>query len=63
LPDARSQVALEGIGLKDVRTYIQSGQRRSSTAPKAATRLADEIERCIEKKFGFHSKTFSPQCR
>lgn len=49
--------ALEGIGLKDVRTYIQSGNVVFSSA-KAATRLAGEIERCIEKRFGFHSKTF-----
>ena len=49
--------ALEGIGLKDVRTYIQSGNVIFSSA-KSATRLAAEIERCIEKKFGFHSKTF-----
>ena len=49
--------ALEGIGLQDVRTYIQSGNVVFSSA-KGATRLAGEIERCIEKKFGFHSKTF-----
>jgi uncharacterized protein (DUF1697 family) len=49
--------ALEGIGLKDVRTYIQSGNVIFSS-PKAAPRLAGEIERCIEKKFGFHSNTF-----
>ena len=49
--------ALEGIGLKDVRTYIQSGNVVFTSA-KAATRLAGEIERCIEKRFGFHSKTF-----
>jgi uncharacterized protein (DUF1697 family) len=49
--------ALEGIGLKGVRTYIQSGNVVFSSA-KAAARLAGEIERCIEKRFGFHSKTF-----
>ena len=49
--------ALEGIGLKDVRTYIQSGNIVFSGA-KPAARLAIEIEGCIEKKFGFHSKTF-----
>lgn len=49
--------ALEGIGLQDVRTYIQSGNVVFSSA-KGATRLAGEIERCIEKQFGFHSKTF-----
>src|SRR5678815_3153020 len=50
-------VALEGIGLKNVRTYIQSGNVVFSSA-KSAARLAGEIERCIEKKFGFHSRTF-----
>ena len=50
-------VALEGIGLKNVRTYIQSGNVVFNSA-KAATRLAGEIERCTEKNFGFHSKTF-----
>jgi uncharacterized protein (DUF1697 family) len=48
---------LEVIGLKDVRTYIQSGNVIFSST-RAATRLAGEIERCIEKKFGFHSNTF-----
>jgi uncharacterized protein (DUF1697 family) len=57
LPMRDLTVALAGIGLKDVRTYIQSGNVVFSSA-KAATRLASEIERCIEKKFGFHSKTF-----
>jgi uncharacterized protein (DUF1697 family) len=49
--------ALEDIGLKNVRTYIQSGNIVFSSG-KTAPRLAGEIERCIEKKFGFHSKTF-----
>jgi uncharacterized protein (DUF1697 family) len=48
---------LEGIGLKNVRTYINSGNVIFSST-RAATRLAGEIERCIEKKFGFHSNTF-----
>lgn len=49
--------ALEGIGLKDVRTYIQSGNVVFSSR-KSAARLAGEIETCIQKKFGFHSRTF-----
>ena len=57
LPMRDLSVALEGIGLKNVRTYIQSGNVLFTSA-KSAARLADEIERCIEKKFGFHSKTF-----
>lgn len=57
LPMRDLTAALAGSGLKDVRTYIQSGNVVFSSA-KSAARLADEIERCIEKKFGFHSKTF-----
>jgi uncharacterized protein (DUF1697 family) len=57
LPMRELTAALEGIGLKDVRTYIQSGNVVFSS-PKTAQRLAGEIERCIEKKFGFHSRTF-----
>jgi uncharacterized protein (DUF1697 family) len=50
-------VALERIGLESVRTYIQTGNV-VFTSTKSAARLASEIERCIEKKFGFHSRTF-----
>jgi uncharacterized protein (DUF1697 family) len=57
LPMRELTTALEGIGLKNVRTYIQSGNVIFSSA-KTAARLTDEIERCIEKHFGFHSKTF-----
>ena len=49
--------ALEGIGLQDVRTYIQSGNLVFKSQ-KSAARLAAEIEGCIEKKFGFRSRTF-----
>ncbi|HKU13854.1 MAG TPA: DUF1697 domain-containing protein [Steroidobacteraceae bacterium] len=49
--------ALEAGGLKSVRTYIQSGNLVFESA-KSATRLTSEIEGVIEKKFGFHSKTF-----
>jgi uncharacterized protein (DUF1697 family) len=57
LPMRELTVALEGIGLKDVRTYIQSGNIVFSS-PKSAAGLAAAIEGCIEKKFGFHSSTF-----
>ena len=57
LPMRDLTAALQAIGLKDVRTYIQSGNVVFTSA-KSAARLAAEIERCIEKKFGFHSKTF-----
>jgi uncharacterized protein (DUF1697 family) len=57
LPMRELVKALEGIGLKDVRTYIQSGNVVFSSGKQPA-RLAAEIEGCIEKKFGFHSRTF-----
>lgn len=57
LPMRELTTALEGIGLKNVRTYIQSGNVVFTSA-RAAARLTDEIERCIEKNFGFHSNTF-----
>jgi uncharacterized protein (DUF1697 family) len=57
LPMRELRVALEGIGLKDVRTYIQSGNVVFNSA-RSAARLAQEIERCIERNFGFHSRTF-----
>jgi uncharacterized protein (DUF1697 family) len=57
LPMRDLTTALEGIGLKNVRTYIQSGNVIFSS-PKTAAKLAVEIERCIEKSFGFHSRTF-----
>ena len=57
LPMRELVPALEAIGLKDVRTYIASGNVIFNSAKQPA-RLAAEIERCIEKKFGFHSNTF-----
>jgi uncharacterized protein (DUF1697 family) len=57
LPMGELVKQLEGIGLKDVRTYIASGNVIFSST-RAATRLASDIEGCIEKKFGFHSNTF-----
>ena len=57
LPMRELVTQLEGIGLKDVRTYIATGNVVFSST-RAAARLAGEIEACIEKKFGFHSNTF-----
>ena len=57
LPMGELVKQLEGIGLKDVRTYITTGNVVFSST-RAATRLATDIEGCIEKKFGFHSNTF-----
>jgi uncharacterized protein (DUF1697 family) len=49
--------ALEGLGLKDVRTYIQTGNFVFTSA-KSAPALMKQIDACIESKFGFESKTF-----
>jgi uncharacterized protein (DUF1697 family) len=49
--------ALEGIGLKDVRTYIATGNVVFTSA-KTAAQLSKAIERCIQEKFGFESTTF-----
>jgi uncharacterized protein (DUF1697 family) len=49
--------ALEGIGLEDVRTYIATGNV-VFTSSRTAAQLSKAIEACIEKKFGFFSKTF-----
>jgi uncharacterized protein (DUF1697 family) len=57
LPMKDLAAIFDAAGCRDVRTYIQSGNVVFSSA-KSATRLVDEIEHCIEKKFGFHSRTF-----
>ena len=57
LPMGELVKQLEGIGLKNVRTYITTGNVIFSST-RSATRLETEIEGCIEKKFGFHSNTF-----
>ena len=57
LPMGELVKQLESIGLKNVRTYITTGNVVFSST-RAAARLASDIEGCIEKKFGFHSNTF-----
>ena len=57
LPMGELVKQLEGIGLRNVRTYITTGNVIFSST-RAAKRLETEIEGCIEKKFGFHSNTF-----
>jgi uncharacterized protein (DUF1697 family) len=49
-------VALEGIGLTNVRTYIATGNV-VFTSRKSAASLMTAIETCIETNFGFFSKT------
>ena len=56
LPMKQLAIALEAEGLKDVRTYIQSGNavfgRPKTTAPKLATLIAA----CVRKEFGFEPR-------
>jgi uncharacterized protein (DUF1697 family) len=44
--------AIEGLGLKDVRTYINSGNVVFSSPASAAPKLAHSIEMAIERRTG-----------
>jgi uncharacterized protein (DUF1697 family) len=57
LPMKEAVAALEAIGLENVRSYIATGNFVLSSRKKAP-QLARDIETCIEKNFGFFSKTF-----
>ena len=50
---ARLKVCFEGLGLKSVGTYINSGNVIFETAAKDRKRLIGKIERAIEHEFGF----------
>ena len=43
------------LKLRDVKTYVQSGNIVFRTDEKDAIQLAGRIEKAIERKFGFHS--------
>ncbi|MER6955230.1 MULTISPECIES: DUF1697 domain-containing protein [unclassified Streptomyces] len=53
VPMAELRTLLEGIGLGDVRTYLQSGQAVFSSAHGDEETLAAELTAAIEKRFGF----------
>lgn len=58
LPMKELKAELETLGLKNVRTYIQTGNvvfdnSRTTTAAKLAKRIDD----CVTERFGFESKT------
>ncbi|MGH8188780.1 MAG: DUF1697 domain-containing protein [Steroidobacteraceae bacterium] len=57
LPMKDLVAALEGLGLEDVRTYIQTGNF-VFTSRKAASALVKQIDACTRAKFGFESATF-----
>ncbi|MEV1065001.1 DUF1697 domain-containing protein [Streptomyces sp. NPDC050263] len=53
VPMAELRTVLEGLGLGDVRTYLQSGQAVFSCAHGDEEILAAELTAAIEKHFGF----------
>ncbi len=57
LPMKDLVAALEGLGLKDVRTYIATGNF-VFTSGKSPPALMKQIDACIQAKFGFESKAF-----
>jgi len=50
MSDLRS--CLEGMGLREVTTYIQSGNVLFRTGERDEARLLREIERCLSERFG-----------
>ncbi|MFF3349113.1 DUF1697 domain-containing protein [Streptomyces sp. NPDC002779] len=53
VPMAELRVLMAGLGLDDVRTYLQSGQAVFSAARGDEETWAAEITRAVEKRFGF----------
>ncbi|MBT2481437.1 DUF1697 domain-containing protein [Streptomyces sp. ISL-94] len=53
VPMAALRSVLEGLGHRDVQTYLQSGNAVFSSAKKDTVALARELEAAIEDHFGF----------
>lgn len=53
LPMAKLRADLESLGLKNVRTYIQSGNVVFESKAKTATAMAKKISTHIAKEYGF----------
>ncbi|MEU9857635.1 DUF1697 domain-containing protein [Streptomyces sp. NPDC047974] len=54
LPMAELRELLEGLGHRDVRTYLQSGNAVFTTdGPGSESALATAVEQAIEERFGF----------
>jgi uncharacterized protein (DUF1697 family) len=53
LPMRELVAVLEGLGLRQVKTYIQSGNVVFQSEAKTLTELAQEISAAIGKKYGF----------
>ena len=58
LPMAELRGYLEMLGLKNVRTYIQSGNVVFESTAKVASSLVKKIARSIEERKGFHPEVF-----
>ena len=56
LPMKQLAAAFEGIGLADVRTYIQSGNVVFSCSNTTAPQLVKRIGACVAKGFGFEPR-------
>ena len=54
LPMAKLRNDLESLGLKNVRTYIQSGNVVFDSTARTASSLSKRIARLIEERHGFH---------
>jgi uncharacterized protein (DUF1697 family) len=53
LPMKELVAVLEGLGARNVRTYIQSGNVVFESPEKDASRLASKMGQAIKKRFGF----------
>jgi uncharacterized protein (DUF1697 family) len=53
VPMAELRQVMEGLGLGDVQTYLQSGNAVFSSPGEDTTALARRLERAIEDHFGF----------
>jgi uncharacterized protein (DUF1697 family) len=53
VPMADLKSCLESAGLKNVRTYIQSGNVIFESSKKDETKLTEQVEQAIEQRFGF----------
>jgi uncharacterized protein (DUF1697 family) len=53
VPMAALKSCLEAVGLKNIHTYIQSGNVIFESSEKNETKLTEQVEQAIEKAFGF----------
>lgn len=54
IPMSQLRVLYESLKLRDVQTYIQSGNVVFRTDERDPARLAARLEKAIEREFGFH---------